>query len=127
MAAFKNMSQLASERFRGGDGRSPSVFDPAKVEHIFTDGSYTEAVRRRLASVDGLAEAYEGWRSLRSSALADDSVRLMCARAWRALYRRLLGAFGNAVGRDMVRIEEMALSPWFSDDMEEIVSSASAA
>lgn len=104
-------------------------FNPDVTEHVWEDGSYTEAVRRRLASVDGLAEAYEGWRSLREDASAHNSldVLVMCARAWRAVCDRLVGAFGNAVGRDMGRIEEMALSPWFREDMESIMSAAAAA
>lgn len=129
----KNMAEWAADCFkcreREGCVQRLGDFDPDVTEHVWEDGSYTEAVRRRLASVDGLAEAYEGWRSLREDASAHNSldVLVMCARAWRAVCNRLVGAFGNAVGRDMGRIEEMALSPWFREDMESIMSAAAAA
>ena len=130
----KNMAEWAAECFKCRERDAGCVqrlgdFDPDVTEHVWEDGSYTEAVRRRLASVDGLSEAYEGWQSLRADASRCGSldVVLMCARAWRAVCARLLGAFGNAVGRDMGRIEEMALSPWFCEDMEAITNAASAA
>lgn len=127
----KNMAEWAAECFKCRERECVQRlgdFNHDVTEHVWEDGSYTEAVRRRLASVDGLAEAYEGWQSLRADASRCGSldVVLMCARAWRAVCSGLVGAFGGAVGCDMGRIEEMALSPWFHEDMESIMGAAEA-
>lgn len=99
-----------------------TMADKARVdgEHIFSDGSYTDAVRDRIASIEGLREAFGSWVSLRDEATSTGSqaVSVMAARAWRAVRDMLMSAFSASIGLDAGRIEEMALSAWFRDDVE---------
>lgn len=98
----KNMAEWAAECFKCRERECVQRlgdFNPDVTEHVWEDASAHNSL----------------------------DVLVMCARAWRAVCDRLVGAFGNAVGRDMGRIEEMALSPWFREDMESIMSAAAAA
>lgn len=105
------------------------VFDVQKTMHVFSDGSYTQAVRERIESVPSLPGAFVSWSSLRDEADMTGSadVALMAARAWRALAAILLSVLSGCIGRDFGRIEYMALSRMFREDMERLIATAAEA